>query len=179
MSELVSEGAKDILQLLIAGGTLYVAFIAFTFSRKQAKWQKEHDKLSVRPHLVVHVIAGDKNGVSSVNIKLKNVGLGPALFNRFDLTDDGREVTFNEIGDDRIAAYEDKETYGWSVFESDALAANQELQLGLYEFPTQDDFDARLFCNSLQDVVFKLPYRDLYGNEIGPLVQKGQLLYRP
>jgi hypothetical protein len=80
---------------------ILVALFALWFTVKQFSVQRDHNKLSVRPHLVLEAQWKDSTRFAF----LKNVGLGPAEIINHKVVLDGKEIPF-KVADD-ISSFAD------------------------------------------------------------------------
>jgi hypothetical protein len=66
-------------EINIALASLVVALVTTLFVLYQASLSRIHNRLSVRPHLVVEIVAGGQKGDNAVELRVSNNGLGPAI----------------------------------------------------------------------------------------------------
>ncbi|MCF8474208.1 MAG: hypothetical protein K9G26_05860 [Emcibacter sp.] len=89
---------KDFIQLVLAVATSIAAILALFISFLQGSWQRKHDRLSVKPYLQLTF----ENNITSANvyecvITLSNVGLGPAMLNKFTLLNGVSPILFEDV----------------------------------------------------------------------------------
>jgi len=66
-------------EMAVAIASLFVALVAALFVAYQAHLTRDHNRLSVRPHLGIEVDGDQKNGRFMTTMRLYNNGLGPAI----------------------------------------------------------------------------------------------------
>lgn len=71
---------------IIAATSAFVAVLALGLTIWQGTLTRKHNRLSVRPHLVIET----DSGVHEFEVKLTNNGLGPALIKRINVVVDGK-----------------------------------------------------------------------------------------
>lgn len=82
---------------IIAASSALVACLALGLTIWQGSLTRRHNRLSVRPHLVVETSSDD----FEYEVRLTNNGLGPAVIKRIDVTVDG-----NPILEDKMHKFE-------------------------------------------------------------------------
>lgn len=75
----------------IAIASFSVALCAFVFSFWQAKIVRDHNKISVKPHLTTWNSVDHDNGIYVVHVL--NNGIGPALINKFEIRVDNKVIS--------------------------------------------------------------------------------------
>lgn len=75
-------------EVIAAIGSASIALCALIFSIWQAKVARDHNKISVRPHLTTWTNKDHDNGAFSVYVL--NNGIGPALIKKYEIRVDGK-----------------------------------------------------------------------------------------
>lgn len=84
---------EALLIFLRDNASVIIALCALYLTLKQLGISREHNKMSVRPHLITTTESDDKEGVYKVI--LKNNGIGPAQFNKVSLFLDNKLFELN------------------------------------------------------------------------------------
>jgi len=73
------------MEILVSISTLVVALCALGFTAWQISVQRNHNRISVRPHLFSFTTRDKHDNIARLQILLINNGLGPAFINRFQI----------------------------------------------------------------------------------------------
>ncbi len=94
------------MELVISVVSIVIACCALAFTFWQVKIQRQHNHISIRPHLCRFTKRKLQNNVAYLEVTLVNNGLGPAFINSFDVYYRGKicdpdvviKEVFNELG---------------------------------------------------------------------------------
>ena len=75
----------------VAISSAVIALCALIFSFWQAKITRDHNKISVKPHLTTWNTIGHENGSYAVHVL--NNGIGPALIKKFEIRVDDKVIS--------------------------------------------------------------------------------------
>ena len=73
------------MELIVSIASLVVALCALGFTAWQTSVQREHNRVSVRPHLFSFKARDWHNNLAKLQVLLTNNGLGPAFINNFEI----------------------------------------------------------------------------------------------
>ncbi|OUR82696.1 hypothetical protein A9Q75_05245 [Colwellia psychrerythraea] len=144
----------------IALASMLVAIVALVATLYQSHLSKEHNKLSVVPHLIVHRYTVDE----SCKFTLENNGLGPAIIKEFKLVASGKEIS----GFIETAYDEALNTLGLNVAHSFYHPSKLEhispaKKVDLYELLNENKEDlATEVAVISENLKFKIVYTSIY-----------------
>jgi hypothetical protein len=158
--------AKDWIDIVLTIATITVAVIALYVSHQTSKWQKEHNLESVRPFLALdfnHEFDQDEK-LLVITIKLKNIGLGPAIVKSMTLKSGDEICSFEQLAailaDGRDILYNGH--YRYLTSERDGLAINQSVVLGKYNIEAKNQNEANVILKNIQPVTLDVQYKSFH-----------------
>lgn len=157
-------------------GSLIVAAIALWFSISQTRQTREHNRLSVKPELTTwedtSIISAPGGGETHHRAYLKNIGIGPALIESFEIYVDGDRVEADglakidkavallfPIGAPRIA----NRSY---LTKGGAISVNESILLVHLVFPPTPTPSQALLEQIKKRVKLVLKFQSMYKNEV-------------
>lgn len=159
---------NDHATAVVALLSFIVSLVAIRFTARQIHIAQEHNKLSVRPHLVLWAEWKESARRNpAVLLTVRNFGLGPAL-----LTDppvfrvDGREVDINDpaaAADAMVVLFGDKWAHGQSYFQLvGEYAIQKDGSLPLVEIEADPSMRSSMRDILQAKVKITMPYRSPY-----------------
>jgi hypothetical protein len=145
-----------------------IALCALGLSIYQALATRRHNRLSVRPHLVVFTDRSLSNNQATFVVKIRNTGLGPAIVKSYVVFVDGNPFP---IADGAVVLStlctilsRPVPRFGYHrLAPGDAIARDQELVLLSAEFncANRQDYETAMKC--FERVSARLSYASMYG----------------
>lgn len=143
--------------------TTFIAVCAMIATIWQAWLSRNHNKLSVKPHINIIVNrAGDK----LVNLEIENNGLGPAILKKLQYSFNGVEIeSIAEIANKFDLG--DKTIITNSIPENNklALAAGQRIELISIKNSKEDEDNRDKGLKFINNLDFNLTYESIYKEE--------------
>ncbi|WP_292950193.1 MULTISPECIES: hypothetical protein [unclassified Neptuniibacter] len=168
----ISENLASIIATIIAICAMLSTYL-------QAKYSREHNKLSVRPHL--HLDYAHSNHNLSLVFNLSNNGLGPAIITSYSMTINGI-IMDNENSDETVqhlwrlfrGAFPDNSVLITlqSVSHGEALEAEKVIPLLKLEPDGNIDptiFNLNIVKENIEHIKFEIQYESFYGEEFPAL----------
>lgn len=93
----------DNYEVTVALASLFIAVIATVFSGYQATLSRQHNRLAIRPYLVIHRTIGLEGQDYIAQIAVRNAGLGPAIIKKYQVSFDGKVIG---TGDEPMTCFE-------------------------------------------------------------------------
>ena len=165
----------DILEI-VAFASMATAAVALVFTVQQARSQREHNCLSVKPYLTSCLGYYEDKDPYTFSLTIKNDGLGPALIKDFAYhTTDPAAKHYHSFRDfllEKRPGWDNVSSWIGSLREQnkilkkgDALSANQEVIL--FEVRDQD----KAFCEALEEFLrtsfrVRVLYESMYGEKL-------------
>lgn len=163
-----------------AVGSLVVATCAFVLTIFQFCATKKHNLLSVKPRLTSWLDAtyvfNQETGLQDFHYKvyLSNIGIGPALINRFDLYVDGEKV--QKVGLEKIdeavrllfPVGNYRIQYRAYLTKGGALSVDQRQMLVHLVFPAGGVPDPTTLEQAKKRIKLKVEYQSIYEDETWP-----------
>lgn len=123
---------EALLIFLRDNASVVIALCALYITLKQLDVSREHNKMSVRPHLITATESDESEGIYKV--VLKNNGLGPAQFKKVSLFLDGKvfEINGERKIKDMLSKMFDKHHYSskqTDLGNSYVMSPNEEILL--------------------------------------------------
>lgn len=145
-----------------------IAVCALGVSFYQASATRRHNRLSVRPHLVVSADKSNDNGRAMFVARLKNNGLGPAVVRKYEIFLDG---SLFPIGDSGVVASTVASVLGrptphvayHRIGVGDSIAKDQELILLSVGFSCTSQQDYQLAMKAFERITSHIQYESMYG----------------
>jgi hypothetical protein len=132
----------------------------------------QHNRLSVKPHVVWHISHSSvgQNG-SSISFSVKNLGLGPAIIKDRYLSIDGRKFKPPGLATDEVRDFT-KECFGQKIkyilrqfglpgIES-AIASSQEITIATIELPETSFDNIHTAIDYAGSIGFHMVYESIY-----------------
>lgn len=123
-----------------AHATALVAVIAVAFTFWQIRVAREHNRLSVRPRLVLWLDSTELGGHHATTVIAKNLGLGPAYVTKIEYLFDGMAVDVRDAGavqDAMHAAFGKRWAKAWPLLDlRDVLPIPKDGELPLIKIET-------------------------------------------
>lgn len=168
----------DLTQVIIAVGTLFIATLAFYHTYRQGKWQRQHAFGSIRPLVLVHFnfnsIEDGKR--TKIDLTMSNVGPGSAVIDGIELTNDGKPITFKDLG---LKAMEGRKSQ-ITFFENDggreALSSGKTLELLSAKFETSEEKPFEDVIKNMGTMELRVEYTCVMGQRYRPVIEKGESL---
>ena len=79
------------IEVIIAISSMFIALCALIFSFWQVKITRDHNKITVKPHLTTWSTIGHENGNYAVHVL--NNGIGPALIKKYEIRVDDKVMS--------------------------------------------------------------------------------------
>lgn len=145
--------------------SVFIALCSFCFAIYQGLAIREHNKLSVKPHLMINdIYIADKDGV--IGLQLINNGVGPAVIRHFFLLHKNKQIcsyesdawvtVLNDLG------FEAGDLIITRWHPSDYIASKEEGWI----FALKNNQKKDIFIKSLDSISFHIDYDSIYGNGI-------------
>jgi len=152
---------------IISISAIFVACVAVGISIWQGFETRRHNKLSVKPYLVIRT-STSKSGLS-MGVWVENDGLGPALIKDFIVYFDGQPTRI----DNREAAekvYRPAQIYEkgikfWSPMKSTVLKRDGRTDVISYPKAIWTPEGIEMFAERLSHLHFKFIYESIYGEK--------------
>jgi hypothetical protein len=149
---------------------IIVALCAFGVAVYQAYATRRHNRLSVRPHLVVFTERHNDNGKGKFAVTLRNSGLGPAIIRSYGAllhdeplsTRDGMVIK-NTVS--KVIGRDAPHVGFHRLVKGDSVAKDQEMTLLSIAFacPTPPEYQAVM--KSLDRLSAAIEYQSIYGEK--------------
>lgn len=156
---------------------VFIACIALFFTGLQFHWQRQHDRLSVKPFLVASTVVDveSQNDIDVLVFRLRfeNVGLGPALIQNVLVTLDGKETDFYNVGKDILSKIKNSQYRGMKFHGEYAVSQGASITACDLSCPRAAVTDGHFFARSLQGLAFQVTYNSMYKNETFHLSKEG------
>jgi hypothetical protein len=154
-----------------------IALAAAAFMAYQAKLTREHNRLSVRPHLQIHTNTERKYGEPVHNVaytvELRNNGLGPAIITGWKVFLDGAEKALpnakavDDLIKELVPNYLRLTTRYFG--KNEVLRANASQVILALRLPVLDAAERRQLEAQLAKLALVVEYTSMYGEELQPL----------
>lgn len=149
---------------IIALSGLLTAIAAMAATAWQAALGREHNRRSVRP--IVRVDVSIARNAPFKGLVIRNIGLGPAVIESFDISVRGRGMKGTVGGwgaaRDALAIPAGRLDVGW-LTPGDVLGHGEVIHaFGLNEQFSQDDSELKRFLRGLKDVTLEIRYKSVY-----------------
>lgn len=170
---------KDIVDVMIAVGSLMIASLAFFYSHRLGKGQQKHNELSVKPKLSLNTLIDlESSEILSVKVDLVNIGLGPAIIKSFEVRYDQENSNFNDIGHSLIPIEIQVGVGGYLYEVGDGIAPNSSQWLLDYQYKKSPLLPAQTVRSHLERVTLKIKYTSLYDLEEYELIETGATMFQ-
>ncbi len=151
------------LNTVIAVCSAFIALTAVAVAVISGVLTRKHNRLSVKPRLVITRLSYSDN----CKISVANKGIGPAVIRKFDIYLDNEMVQKeNEVSTISAAVKQALPFTGTIqtllVHEDEAIAEKEELDLLSIYDPPQDIPSLRTIMEGLQKIRFLIEYESLY-----------------
>lgn len=157
-----------VVDYVVQNAALIVAACALYISTKQSSIAREHNRLSVRPHIVVSTEQLFERGEARFIAKMRNNGLGPAVIRDFQAFLNGQRLNtkdYDEIA--RVIAAKVGRTplkcYNYHLVGGDAYAKDQEVVLLDVSFPVFLEDAQGALLEPLNAASVRIGYASMYG----------------
>jgi hypothetical protein len=138
--------------------------------QQQAQWLRdvERFKISSRPHVTIEEIT--QRDAPQLQIIVRNTGMGPAIFTKFEMLIDGEPVYFDRstFWQRFVRALDlppGVDSGGTVLAEGQALPANAERMLLRYRPADVRQVDNTILLEKLKRVDYEVTYKSIYGEE--------------
>jgi hypothetical protein len=140
-------GLECVLTWADAHATALVALVALAFTFWQIRVAREHNRLSVRPRVVIWLdTALGADGLQTTTVIAKNLGLGPAYVTKIEYLFDGSPVAIHDtaaVFDAMHAAFGDRWIKTWPLLDlRGVMPIPKDGELPLVKIQTRADADA-------------------------------------
>ena len=170
VESIVKNETNNMVNYILPGISILVAFGALIISYFAFKRSKIHNVISVKPLLIFRENTSHRNG--KIRLYIANKGIGPLTFNDFDMRYNGKTYhkmwnifeiimkKFNYTNDDFNLSYR--------VFTNPltgySLKVDEEKNLIKYHLKDKTQEQSKLFYEELKKIEFEYRFSDLYGN---------------
>ncbi len=149
---------------------LIVAACALYITTRQVAASHKHNRMSVRPHLIVTVDRLFEGSSAVLLAKVRNSGLGPAIVRKFEAQVDGEVIdtrNHDRVADKAasLAGRPPLKCYNFHFSDGDAIGKDQEVTLLRAEFPIFLDDLRNDFFKSFDRLTATIKYESIYGDE--------------
>lgn len=174
--------ASEIIEYSFEGigaiASAIIALCAFVLTIFQFCSTKKHNLLSVKPRLTswldANYVLNENTGLQDFHYKvyLSNIGIGPALIERFDVYVDGDKVQKSGLEkiDESVRllfpAVGYKIQYRAYLTKGGALSVDQRQMLVHLVFPAGDVPDPTVLEQAKKRIKLKIEYQSIYEDEI-------------
>lgn len=145
-----------------------IALLAIYLTMKQIEMSREHNRLSVRPHLTFESCTNNVEGLI-MGVMLKNNGIGPAIIKNYKLiwmnkTNVEGHVNINMFIKEQLKNVDDAV---WGVLAPETpIAVNQEIWLFKIELDKKNKTNTAHFSKFLKSLNIVIDYESIYGDKI-------------
>lgn len=159
---------------VIATCSLVVAVLALFATSWQSWLAYQHNRLSVRPHLVWHISRRNYADASGIGYSIKNLGLGPAVVRDRYFTKDGVRFSPPDLKTDEVPAFVahalgERVQYKVQTFglpgKDASIPANGEVVVVELLFPGANANQLKIIEEMAGDVAFHAKYESMYGEK--------------
>lgn len=163
-----------------AHATALVALLALAFTFWQIRVAREHNRLSVRPRLVIWLdAAGEHDGLRTTTVMARNLGLGPAYVTKIQYLFDGAPIDIHDsraVLDAMHAVFGERWVKAWPLVDlRGVLPISKDGELHLLRLQIRADVGTddleRLRQRFRTRIDYQSPYNEslrVEGSEGGP-----------
>lgn len=128
------------MEILVSFSTLAVALCALGFTAWQISVQRDHNRISVKPHLFIFTTRDKHDNIARLQVLLINNGLGPAFINKFQVYYKGQPCEPDAAISDALGDLS-KNSSRTTLGDDYAMPANETKVLLAVTFPVASDED--------------------------------------
>ncbi len=147
---------------------IFLSVLAISFTLLQAKWQRRHDRLTVRPKLIFecHAYRGDiVNGNAKIKVTVENIGQGPAIIESFGLFDGLKKIepkknVFVECTDRPAMKLSEKD-----LIKGNGIKAGELREIHVVDISETDIEELASFLDHLGKYLYEIKYTSVYEDE--------------
>ena len=148
-------------EFIISVSSVIIAIVALIVGVWQGFVTRQHNRLSVKPHLRI-----DRSDVESIKIILCNTGVGPAIIETFELRIDGETVSGDRMTRmhailKRLGIMNVNVRFG-TLVQEEAIAVGEKYIL----FEIKDGLENhKEIISVLPRLTFSISYKSIYGEK--------------
>ena len=141
-----------------------IALCALLFTAWQALTQRNHNKITVKPHLFTFTARDKHNETARLQVLLSNNGLGPAFINKFQIFLNEQECEAEAVIKATLGALAENSSH--TILGNDyAMPHNEEKVLFSVTFPVKSWEEIELIEEKLNKLDILIQYSSAYGDK--------------